>query len=104
MGRATVRRASKPRRPLGATSFYAARIGRRTIIWRSSDLTSVPARLTWREYGEGDRETRVEAAPAAWGDVVLRGKDRSANYHLAVVVDDGIQEVSDVVRGRDLYS
>jgi glutamyl-Q tRNA(Asp) synthetase len=66
-------------------------------------LALVSAPLTWREFGEGARETRVEADPAAWGDVVLRGKDRPASYHLAVVVDDAIQEISDVVRGRDLY-
>jgi glutamyl-Q tRNA(Asp) synthetase len=33
---------------------------------------------------------------------VLRGKDNVASYHLAVVVDDALQGVSDVVRGRDL--
>jgi glutamyl-Q tRNA(Asp) synthetase len=59
--------------------------------------------LTWREYGEGAQETLVEADPAAWGDVILRGKETPANYHMAVVVDDSVQGVSDVVRGRDLY-
>jgi glutamyl-Q tRNA(Asp) synthetase len=59
--------------------------------------------LTWREFGEGSHETLIPAEPAAWGDVVLRGKDRPASYHLAVVVDDAIQAISDVVRGRDLY-
>jgi glutamyl-Q tRNA(Asp) synthetase len=66
-------------------------------------LSQVGPRLTWREYGEGDRETLIEAEPGAWGDVVLRGKDQPASYHLAVVVDDGIQQISDVMRGRDLY-
>jgi glutamyl-Q tRNA(Asp) synthetase len=66
-------------------------------------LSHVGAPLTWREYGEGDREALIEAEPGAWGDVVLRGKDRPASYHLAVVVDDGLQQISDVVRGRDLY-
>jgi glutamyl-Q tRNA(Asp) synthetase len=66
-------------------------------------LSLVRAPLTWREYGEGASETLIPAEPAAWGDVVLRGKDRPASYHLAVVVDDAIQQVSDVVRGRDLY-
>ena len=66
-------------------------------------LSRIGGALTWREYGEGAREALVEADPAAWGDVILRGKDRPANYHLAVVVDDAVQAVSDVVRGRDLY-
>jgi glutamyl-Q tRNA(Asp) synthetase len=34
----------------------------------------------------------------------LRGRDLAASYHLAVVVDDAEQEVSDVVRGRDLLA
>lgn len=66
-------------------------------------LSLVTQTLSWREYGEGVAETRIAAAPAVWGDVILRGKDRPASYHLAVVVDDAIQQVSDVVRGRDLY-
>ena len=35
---------------------------------------------------------------------MLRGKDNAASYHLAVVVDDSSQGVSDVVRGRDLLA
>jgi glutamyl-Q tRNA(Asp) synthetase len=63
-----------------------------------------PEKLEWREYGEGFAERRVEATPEAWGDVVLRGKERPAAYHLAVVVDDALQGVSDIVRGRDLFA
>jgi glutamyl-Q tRNA(Asp) synthetase len=63
----------------------------------------VPARLSWREFGEGDAEQRIAAEPEAWGDVVLQGKERPATYHLAVVVDDALQGVTDVIRGRDLY-
>ena len=32
----------------------------------------------------------------------LKGKDRPASYHLAVVVDDAAQGVTHVVRGRDI--
>jgi glutamyl-Q tRNA(Asp) synthetase len=64
---------------------------------------SIAPRLAWREYREGAREDIVEADPAAWGDVVLQGRQLPASYHLAVVVDDAIQGVSDVVRGADLY-
>ena len=67
-------------------------------------VSLLAAALTWREFGEDGRECIVAADPAAWGDVVLRGRDRPANYHLAVVVDDALQAVSDVVRGRDLYA
>ncbi len=67
-------------------------------------LSGLAEPLTWREFGEGARETIVEADPGAWGDVVLRGRDTPAAYHLAVVVDDASQGISDVVRGRDLYA
>ena len=61
--------------------------------------------LSWEEFGDslhGPGETIV-ADPAAWGDVVLAGKSAPAAYHLAVVIDDALQGVTDVVRGRDLY-
>ncbi|MBM3550662.1 MAG: tRNA glutamyl-Q(34) synthetase GluQRS [Alphaproteobacteria bacterium] len=56
--------------------------------------------LSWREFGLGG----VAADPAAWGDVVLARKDTPASYHIAVVVDDALQGVTDVVRGKDLFA
>jgi glutamyl-Q tRNA(Asp) synthetase len=44
--------------------------------------------------------TRVD--PNANGDVVLARKDIGTAYHLAVVVDDGFQEITHVTRGEDL--
>jgi len=70
--------------------------------WRL-DLSRAP-RLHWREYGEGDEPRDVEAQPELWGDVVIAARDRVAVYHLAVVVDDALQGVTDVVRGRDLFA
>jgi glutamyl-Q tRNA(Asp) synthetase len=60
--------------------------------------------LGWTEYGEGAVPSQPSAAPELWGDVVLRGRDLAASYHLAVVVDDALQGVTDVVRGRDLFA
>lgn len=61
--------------------------------------------LTWNETGAGPRgETGlVTAVPQLWGDVVLARKDLPTSYHLAAVVDDALQGVSDVVRGQDLF-
>ncbi|MEN3791455.1 tRNA glutamyl-Q(34) synthetase GluQRS [Fulvimarina sp. MAC3] len=61
--------------------------------------------LDWLEWGEGpDGEHGVVAAdPKVWGDVVLARRDIPTSYHLAVTVDDGLQRVTDVVRGRDLF-
>ena len=67
-------------------------------------LAEAPGDLHWREYGEGTVETIVLADPSAWGDFLLKRKGMPASYHLAVVVDDALQGVSDVVRGRDLLS
>jgi glutamyl-Q tRNA(Asp) synthetase len=61
-----------------------------------------PVGLVWTEFGEGTIPLALAAEPARWGDVVLRGRDLAASYHLAVTVDDGLQGVTDVVRGRDL--
>ena len=55
-------------------------------------------KLTWFE---GEEE--VEARPELFGDVVLARKDAPASYHLAVTIDDAAQEITDVVRGRDLF-
>jgi glutamyl-Q tRNA(Asp) synthetase len=61
--------------------------------------------LSWIEQGEGPgAETgTVAARPEAWGDVILARKEIPTSYHLAVVVDDALQGVTDVVRGEDLF-
>jgi glutamyl-Q tRNA(Asp) synthetase len=68
-------------------------------------LDRIGAPLEWGEGGGGPAgETGcVRAEPAAWGDVVLARRDSPASYNLCVVVDDAIQGVSHVVRGRDLF-
>lgn len=42
--------------------------------------------------------------PALLGDVVLARKDIATSYHLAVVVDDAYQGITDVTRGEDLLA
>jgi glutamyl-Q tRNA(Asp) synthetase len=59
--------------------------------------------LQWREDGEIAPPGLVQAQPEAWGDVVLARKDAPASYHVAVVVDDALQGVTDVIRGADLF-
>jgi glutamyl-Q tRNA(Asp) synthetase len=72
------------------------------------DMASACARvgqLNWVERGEGPQgETGMVAAnPAAWGDVIIARKETPTSYHLAVVVDDALQGVTEVVRGHDLF-
>jgi glutamyl-Q tRNA(Asp) synthetase len=59
----------------------------------------------WTELGEGPDGERgaVTARPEAWGDVILARKETPTSYHLSVVIDDTLQGVTDVVRGRDLF-
>ncbi|RMF14247.1 MAG: tRNA glutamyl-Q(34) synthetase GluQRS [Alphaproteobacteria bacterium] len=54
--------------------------------------------LFFTEEGEGD----VPVDPALIGDVVLARKDTPTSYHLSVVVDDALQDISHVIRGADL--
>ena len=72
------------------------------------DMATARARtdqFAWIEHGEGpDGETGVVTArPEAWGDVILARKETPTSYHLSVVIDDALQGVTDVVRGRDLF-
>jgi len=97
-GDAKMMAAQDKKRRMDAGEPYALRL----------DMTAAMARagkLTWVETGAGrNGETGTIAAdPAVWGDVILARKESPTSYHLAVVVDDAAQGVSDVVRGRDLF-
>ena len=72
---------------------------------REQKIAARALNLSWSESGAGPNgETGLIAAdPAAWGDVILARKDTPTSYHLAAVVDDAAQGVTDVVRGRDLF-
>ena len=72
------------------------------------DMTAAMERcgpLHWTETGSGPAGERGEIAaqPETWGDVILGRRDTPTSYHLAVVIDDGLQGVTDVVRGQDLF-
>ena len=66
-------------------------------------IASLPGPIDWAEYGEGASPRAVWAEPQIWGDVLLGRRDTPASYHLAVVVDDAAQGVTDIVRGEDLF-
>ena len=56
-------------------------------------------RLNWIDTEAG----RVAADPLAGGDIVIARKDLGVSYHLAVVIDDAAQGVTEAVRGIDLF-
>jgi glutamyl-Q tRNA(Asp) synthetase len=55
--------------------------------------------LEWTDETAGT----IAADPLSLGDVVLARKDTPASYHLAVTVDDAIQNITLVTRARDLF-
>lgn len=85
----------KPHRPARET-LAAGGVALRLDMRKAVDQAG--RELSWRE---GD--ATVVADPLRWGDVILARKDTPASYHIAVVVDDALQGVTSVVRGRDLY-
>ena len=68
--------------------------------WRldAGKAAAIAGPLFFEEEGVGI----VAVEPHLLGDLVLKGRDRPASYHLAAVVDDAAQAVSHVVRGRDI--
>ena len=85
-------------RLLGSDVPYALRLDMAAACARAGELD-------WVEHGERpDGETGLVAArPQAWGDVILARKETPTSYHLSVVIDDALQGVTEVVRGRDLF-
>ncbi|WP_378948310.1 tRNA glutamyl-Q(34) synthetase GluQRS [Mesorhizobium sp. ANAO-SY3R2] len=78
------------------------------FAWRldtAAAMARLNGRLTWREWGDETMSgsSEIAASPLDWGDVVIARREIPTSYHLSVVVDDALQGVSHVVRGRDLY-
>jgi glutamyl-Q tRNA(Asp) synthetase len=98
-GRARKLSVAERERRRGAGEPFALRLAMDRAVARAGVLT-------WNETGAGPRGQTglVTAAPQLWGDVVLARKEAPTSYHLAVVIDDALQGVTDVVRGQDLFS
>lgn len=67
----------------------------RLDVARATRLTGP---LSWTDRLRGEQA----ATPEIFGDVVLARKDIPCSYHLAVTLDDALQEVTLVTRGEDL--
>ncbi len=73
--------------------------------WRldmAKALGEIGAPLSYREFHEGGSAQIVTAEPFAWGDALIARRDAPASYHLACVLDDHAQGVTDVARGADI--
>jgi glutamyl-Q tRNA(Asp) synthetase len=72
----------------------------RLDVARASAIASaIAGPLSWQDHGAG----RIDATPEILGDIVLARKDVPTSYHLSVTVDDFLQGVTLVTRGRDLF-
>jgi glutamyl-Q tRNA(Asp) synthetase len=96
--------------PLPAPEEARRAAGGEGYAWRLSLDTAERAlggfgALAFDEEGEGPagERGRIAARPEVGGDVVLARKDVGVAYHLAVTVDDALQDVTHVIRGRDLF-
>lgn len=68
-------------------------------------LDVVAARAATGDLEWLDRRGGIQAAkPEIFGDVVLARRDTPVSYHLAVSLDDHVQGVNLVVRGKDLFA
>ncbi|MFN3619190.1 tRNA glutamyl-Q(34) synthetase GluQRS [Sphingorhabdus sp.] len=56
--------------------------------------------LTWTDLTAG----KQYAHPMAFGDVVIWRKDAPASYHLAATCDDAADQITHIVRGKDLFA
>lgn len=65
-------------------------------------IEAIGGAVGYRVFDADGATALVAADPSRWGDVVLARKETPASYHLSVVVDDALQGVTHVVRGRDL--
>jgi len=62
--------------------------------------TTEPPHLEWGDYFAGPQTT----TPEIFGDLVIARADIAVSYHLCVVVDDAMDQVTLVTRGDDLAS
>ena len=59
--------------------------------------------LFWTEILE-DQDQKMPAKPENFGDIILARKDIPTTYHLSVVLDDALQDITHIIRGVDLAS
>lgn len=65
----------------------------------SRAMSMVDQPLRWHDRHQGWQQAR----PEILGDIVLARKDTPASYHLCCTLDDHIQGVNLITRGKDLF-
>lgn len=90
-----------------ATEQRAIAQGEEPFAWRLNVKAALAhlnvATVYWPVFDAQNGDvTEAKGDPAVWGDVVLGRRETPTSYHLSVVVDDALQGITHVVRGRDL--
>lgn len=75
-------------------------------IYLARAINEINEPLTFEEHGADPQIENGELTvdPARGGDFVLARKGSTTSYHASVVIDDHLQGITDIVRGRDLYA
>ena len=92
---------SKRRKLMWEGAPYCWRLDMEKALARVNQTDDAP--LSYTELAGGKAETTALDA-RAFGDVVLARKDVPTSYHLAVVIDDAAQNITQVTRGQDLQA
>ncbi|GJL96845.1 MAG: tRNA glutamyl-Q(34) synthetase GluQRS [Hyphobacterium sp.] len=86
---------------IAAGDPFAWRLSMQAVEEALGDLSH----LTFTEIGAGPNGETGECViqPDFIGDVILARKDIGTSYHIAVTLDDALQDISHVIRGQDLF-
>ena len=70
-------------------------------------IALLPPRMSFTETGRSGATEQIHFRPeelsSRIGDIVLCRRDMGTSYHLSVVLDDADQDITNVVRGEDLF-
>lgn len=62
-------------------------------------LIAIDHPIGWKDEVHG----RQQATPELLGDIVLSRKDTPTSYHLSVTLDDALEGITHIIRGKDLF-
>ncbi len=66
-------------------------------------IALLKSKNNWPLYWQDEIKGEITATPVEQGDIVLARKETPTSYHLAVTVDDHLENISHVIRGVDLF-
>lgn len=92
----------KRTRRIGAGEAHAWRIDMQEAVARAGTVTWQAMSFFPLSCPQMEAQALHQAAPLAYGDVVLARKDAPASYHLSCTLDDAAMGISHVLRGDDL--